>query len=147
MSYPIEVVRVVLDTNVIVSALRSRTGASNALLRHVAGGRVVPLATTGLFLEYEAVLKRPEHRLVHGLDDAAVGGFLSALASATEPVEISFQYRPQLRDPDDEVVLEAAVNGRATVLVTHNERDFEPAASTFGIRVLTPGRLLKELIS
>jgi len=135
----------VLDTSVIVAALRSRGGASNALLRRVAAGRVVPLLTPVLFLEYEAVLKRPEQRLAHGLSAEAVDRFLAALASAAEPVEVRFRWRPQLADPGDEMVLEAAVNGRAEALVTHNIRDFRAAAARFGLAVVAPGDWLREI--
>jgi predicted nucleic acid-binding protein len=62
-------------------------------------------------------------------------------------VEVSFQWRPQLSDPNDEMVLETAVNGRADALVTHNVRDFAKGAARFGLRVLQPGELLKELRS
>ena len=134
-----------LDTSVIVAALRSRGGASNALLRRVAAGRVVPLLTPVLFLEYEAVLKRPEQRLAHGLSAEAVDRFLAALASAAEPVEVRFRWRPQLADPGDEMVLEAAVNGRAEALVTHNIRDFRAAAARFGLAVVAPGDWLREI--
>ena len=139
--------RVVLDTDVIVTALRSAKGGSNAVLREAAHGRLTPLVTPALFLEYEAVLKRPEQRLAHGLDLRDIDRFLAALASACEAVEVSFQWRPQLRDPNDEMVLEAAVNGRADALVTHNVRDFAIGAEKFGLRVLRPGELLKELRS
>ena len=137
--------RAVLDTSVIVAALRSRTGASNALLEQVARETVRPLVSTALFLEYEDVLKRAENRLVTGMSEEDVDGFLAALASAAEPVEVSFRWRPQLSDPKDELVLEAAVNGEADALVTHNVRDFEPAAKSFGLRVLLPRQVLKEL--
>jgi hypothetical protein len=63
------------------------------------------LVTPALFLEYEAVLKRPEQRLAHGLGLKAIDRFLAALACACEPVEVSFQWRPQLTDPNDEMVL------------------------------------------
>lgn len=139
--------RVVLDTDVVVTALRSVTGGSNAVLREVALGRLTPQVTPALFLEYEAVLKRPEQRLAHKLALRDIDRFLAALASACEPVEVSFQWRPQLSDPNDEMVLEAAVNGRATVLVTHNVRHFAKSAAMFGLRVLRPGELLKELRS
>jgi putative PIN family toxin of toxin-antitoxin system len=139
--------RVVLDTDVIVTALRSVTGGSNAVLREVASGRLRPQVTPALFLEYEAVLKRAEQRLVHKLPLRDIDRFLAALASACEPVEVSFQWRPQLADPNDEMVLEAAVNGRADVLVTHNVRHFSKGAAMFGLRVLRPGELLKELRS
>jgi predicted nucleic acid-binding protein len=58
--------------------------------------------------------------------------------------KIYFQWRPQLRDADDELVLEAAINGLADALVTHNVRDFLPAANNFGIQVITPGHIIKE---
>lgn len=137
--------RVVLDTSVVVAALRSRSGASNALLRRVADGDLVLLATTALFLEYEDVLKRAEQRLAHGLSSKSLDRFLAALASACEPVDVHFQWRPQLSDPADEMVLEAAVNGRAAALVTHNVRHFRAAGLEFGLRVLKPGELLAEM--
>jgi putative PIN family toxin of toxin-antitoxin system len=135
----------VLDTSVIVAALRSRTGASNALLEHVARGGLRVLVTTALFLEYEDVMKRPEIRLATGMTEADIDAFLAALASAAEAVEVNFQWRPQLSDPNDELVLEAAVNGGADALVTHNVRDFEPATRLFGLRVLLPRDVLMEL--
>ncbi|MDE1960569.1 MAG: putative toxin-antitoxin system toxin component, PIN family [Xanthomonadaceae bacterium] len=139
--------RVVLDTNVIVAAFRSRRGASNRLLRLVADGAVIPLLTTALFLEYEDVLTRAEHRLATGLGEIDVQRVLAALASAAEPVEVHFRWRPQLPDPADELVLEAAVNGQADALITHNIRDFAAAAKRFKLRVATPGDYLEELIS
>jgi putative PIN family toxin of toxin-antitoxin system len=137
--------RVVLDTDIIVAALRSASGGSNAVLREVAHGRLTPLVTPALFLEYEGVLKRPEQRLAHGLGLSEIDRFLAALASACTAVEVNFQWRPQLTDPNDEMVLEAAVNGRADALITHNVRDFAKGAARFGLRVLRPGELLKEL--
>ena len=136
-----------MDTSVSVAALRSAGGASNALLVLIAQQAIRPLATTALFLEYEAVLLRAEQRLATGMSEADVGGFLAALASAAEAVEVHFQWRPQLRDPADEMVLEAAINGRADALVTHNVVDFSSAAARFGLRVVTPGEILKELKS
>lgn len=79
------------------------------------------------------------------MSEVDIKGFLKSLAAAAEPVEISFRWRPQLRDPADELMLEAAVNGRAEAIVTHNVTDFEPASSRFGIRILTLAQLLKEL--
>ena len=139
--------KVVLDTDIIVTALRSATGGSYAVLREAAHGRITPLVTPALFLEYEAVLKRPEQRLVHGLGLRDIDRFLSALAAACEAVEVSFQWRPQLSDANDEMLLEAAVNGQADALITHNVRDFVKGAERFGLRVLRPGEFLKELRS
>ena len=130
--------RFVVDTCVIVAGLRSQLGASNRVLRLVADRRLVPLVTTALFLEYEDVLNRPEQRLATGMSTEDVLGFLAALASAAEPVDVHFMWRPQLADPADEIVLEAAVNGRASAIVTHNVRDFLPATRDFKIEVITP---------
>src|SRR2546430_5953526 len=98
--------RIVLDTSVVVAGLRTQLGAGNAVLRLVAKRRLVALATPPLFLEYEDVLKRPEHRLAHGLAPEAIEEFLAELAALIEPVEVHFQWRPQSRDPNDEMVLE-----------------------------------------
>ncbi len=137
--------RVVLDTSVLVAGLRSRLGASNRVLVAVAERRCVPLVTTAVFLEYEAVLLRPEQQLATGMNPANVEEFLAAFASAAEAVELNFLWRPQLRDPADELILEAAVNGRADAVVTHNVRDFRSATLQFGISTLTPGECFKEL--
>lgn len=137
--------RAVIDTSVVVAALRSRLGASNDVLRLVASRDIVPLATPALFLEYEEVLKRPEQRAVHGLDHAKIDLFLATLASAIEPVTVHIGWRPQLRDPSDEMVLEAAINGRADALVTFNVRDFLPTANRFGLAVLRPSDILQKV--
>lgn len=142
---PMHSPRVVLDTSVIVAGLRSQLGAGHQLLKFVAEQRLTPLVTTALFFEYEDVLGRPEHRLATGMDKEDVAGFLAAFASAAEPVEVHFLWRPQLSDPADELVLEAAVNGRANAIVTHNIQDFLPVMPGFGIEVVTPGALLKRM--
>ncbi len=137
--------RIVLDTSVLVAALRSRRGASNELLRRVAQSSLRPLVSTALFLEYEDVISRAEQRLATGMSERDIESFLAALASACDPVEVHFRWRPQLSDPSDELVLEAAVNGMADALVTHNVRDFQVAAERFDLRVLTPQMCLKEM--
>ena len=137
--------RIVLDTSVVVAGLRTRLGAANAVLRKVARGRLVPLASPPLFLEYEEVLKRPEHRLAHGLSLEKIDDFLAELAALIEPVEVHFQWRPQTPDPNDEMVLETAINGGADALVTYNVRDFSVAAKRFKISVLSPADLLKKV--
>jgi putative PIN family toxin of toxin-antitoxin system len=137
--------RIVLDTSVIASAFRSSRGASFILLRLVAERRLVPLVSTALFLEYEDVLSRPEQRAVHGLDASAVSRAMDGLAALCEAVEPRFSWRPQLSDPNDEMVLEVALNGRADCIVTHNLRDFRGVAPRFGVAVLTPGELLERI--
>ncbi len=93
----------------------------------------------------EDVLKRPEQREASGLSLAEVDTALAALAMLTEAVEVRFTWRPQLPDPGDEMVLEAAVNGRADALVTHNLADFAAAAPRFGLALLRPSELLERM--
>lgn len=138
--------RIVLDTSVVVTAFRSRTGAGRALLDLVASGRLIPLLTPALFLEYEAVLKRPDQLNVSGLHLDDIDRFLAGFVSAAEPVTIHYVWRPQLRDADDEIVFGAAVNGRADALVTYNVRDFRAAAPRFGLRIARPAEILKEVL-
>ncbi|WP_105427717.1 putative toxin-antitoxin system toxin component, PIN family [Neorhizobium tomejilense] len=137
--------RVVLDTNVLAAAFRSRSGASFRILQIVALRQITPLLTTALLLEYESVLKRPEQTSIHRLPPSRIDEAVEDIAALSEAVDIYYRWRPQLSDPKDELVLEAAVNGRADALVTHNVRDFEPAAKQFGLRILRPGELLEHL--
>lgn len=144
-SYKICIVRYVLDTSVVAAGLRSRHGASNALLRMAHQAKFKLLASPPLFLEYEDVLLRPEQRLAHGLSVEQVNEFLTELAALIEPVDIHFLWRPQVSDPGDEMVLEAAINGRADALVTYNVRHFAPAGLRFQLSVLTPQQALVEI--
>lgn len=138
-------VRWVLDTSVLIAGVRSSQGASYALLNLVAERIVRPLVTPALFLEYEAVLKRSEHLLAARRSVAQIDLFLAQISDAAEPVDVQFRWRPQLSDPDDELVLEAAINGSAAALITHNTQDFVPAASRFGIAVLQPSDALRRV--
>ena len=133
-----------MDTDTIVAALRSPSGASAALLGAARRGAPSLLASVSLCLEYEAVCSRPEHMDAAGVSHDEVRIFFDALATLAEPVMTWFLWRPQLRDPGDELVLEAAVNGRADAIVTFNLRHFAPAAR-FGISVLRPGDALGRL--
>jgi len=138
-------VRVVLDTCVIVSALRSNNGASYRLLQLALDRKFAALTSSALFLEYEDVIRRPEHRRVHGLSEFDIAVFLKDLALILNAVEVHFRWRPQLRDAGDEMVLEAAINGSADLLVTHNVRHFSDAGRPFGLRIVNPAEALKEL--
>jgi predicted nucleic acid-binding protein len=96
--------------------------------------------------ELRPVLKRPEQLAASGLSLSDVDSALDALAALIEPVEAHLSWRPQLDDPDDEMVLEAAVNGRADALVTYNAAHFRAAAARFGVRVASPIEVLREAI-
>jgi putative PIN family toxin of toxin-antitoxin system len=132
-----------LDTDVFVAAVRSPAGASAELVRRIRQRRAVMLATVPLFIEYEAVATRPEHLAAAGATRADVLNVLDVLATVVERVEPHFLWRPRLRDPDDEMVLEAAANGRADLIVTFNTRDFGQAAQAFGIGLALPAQALK----
>lgn len=137
--------RLVLDTNIIVKAFRAPQGDSAALVREVRAGNVAMLVTPPLFLEYEQVVLRPEHMAAAGASAAEAGMFLDALARLLTKVSVHFLWRPQLSDPEDEMVLEAAINGGAEAIVTFERNTFERAAQSFGIAIVTPGAILGKL--
>jgi len=138
--------RLVIDSNVLTSAFRSRSGASFVLIELVRSERIRMLVTPPLFLEYEDVLKRPEQLAVSRLSLADVDTALEALAALIEPVETHLSWRPQLSDPNDEMVLEAAINGHADALVTYNTAHFRVAAARFGLRLARPAEIIREVI-
>ena len=129
----------------LVSAFRSDRGASRQLLLAAFGSQFELLASVPLFLEYEAVLTRPEHLRESGLTLGEVNAVLDAIAKVVIPVHLRFLWRPRLKDPADEMVLETAVNGAADRLVTFNLNHLGAAAREFGIRALRPGDAWKEI--
>ena len=137
--------RLVLDTDVVVAAMRSDQGASRQLLLAALDRRVVVLASVPLMLECEAVLTRPGHLDQIGVTAAEMNEVLDALASVVEPVTLRFYWRPQLKDPDDEMVLETAVNGWADRIATFNLRHLATAARRFGIRAARPGSIWRAI--
>ena len=137
--------RIVADTDVIVAAMRSPVGASAAILRAARQGRVTLLVSVPLAMEYEATCSEAEHQLAAGLNEREVEIFLDAVLAMAEPVKAHFLWRPQLRDPGDEMVLETAVNGRADALVTFNVRDFGSVPERFGIEVMIPSEAIRRV--
>jgi putative PIN family toxin of toxin-antitoxin system len=135
----------VLDTSVMVAALRSPLGASAELLRMARHQKFGVLISVGMILEYEAVLKREEHLSVAGLSAADVDDLLDAFCIFAKPVTNHFRWRPVLTDPDDDLVLETAVNGNADMIVTFNVFDFQRAKTMFGIEVQRPGEALRSM--
>ncbi len=137
--------RAVLDTDVLVAALRSDQGASRQLLLAALDRRLVMLVSVPLMIEYEAVLTRPEHLAAAGITSDDASTVLDALAAVIEPVRLSFLWRPRLKDVADEMVLETAVNGTADRLVTFNLKHLGEAALEFGIRAVKPGEALRQI--
>ncbi|HUY95083.1 MAG TPA: putative toxin-antitoxin system toxin component, PIN family [Terracidiphilus sp.] len=136
--------RLVLDTDVAVAAMRSPSGASAELLRRIDAGAAVMLLTVALALEYEAICTLAEHRLASGLSAAETEIYVDGLIGMAEPVKAFFRWRPQLRDPGDEMVLEAAVNGQADAIVTFNESHLREARR-FGVEVIRPAEALRRI--
>jgi putative PIN family toxin of toxin-antitoxin system len=134
-----------LDTNVLITAFHSRSGAAAEVVRLVRRREHTMVATVALFLEYEAVMTRPEHLARAGITAAEADNVLDVLAAVVEPVEPHFLWRPRLKDPDDDMVLAAAANGRADAIATFNTRDFAGVVEEFGIEILTPAAILRRM--
>jgi putative PIN family toxin of toxin-antitoxin system len=135
----------ILDTDVLVAALRSDRGASRQLLLAALERQFELLASVPLILEYEAVLTRPEHLAACGLNAAEVGRVIDSLVSVATPVQLAFRWRPRLSDPNDDMVLETAINGSAAAIVTFNQRDFASGINHFHCAAVSPATALQRL--
>ena len=136
--------RVVLDTNVLVAAVRSRHGASFQVLSLVGTDEFEVAVSVPLVLEYEDAMLR--HLPATSLSEAEICDIIDYICSVALRQDIFFLWRPQLRDPGDDLVLELAVAAGCEAIVTHNVRDFG-GARDFRVRVLSPGLFLNELRS
>ena len=125
--------------------MRSPSGASAALIEAALDRKFIPLLSVPLVFEYEATCIDPEQRIVSGLSEEEVGTLIDALCAIGKPVEIHFLWRPQLRDANDEMVLETAISGGADALVTFNRRDFGNVPERFGVTLLSPRDALERI--
>ncbi len=135
--------KIVLDTNVIVAAARSRQGASFALVSSLPNPQFQIALSVSLYTEWQAVLTRPEH-LPPGLVAADALAFLRYLASVAHLQDVFYLWRPFLKDPDDDMVLECAVAARCSRIVTHNVKDFRGSES-LGVQAVRPADFLQLL--
>jgi len=133
---------IVLDTNVIISALRSRRGASAKLLPLIGTERFNIHISVPLTLEYEEVLLR--QREILRLSPEDVADLVDGLSALAHHHKIYFLWRPYLRDAKDEMVLELAVVARCDYIITYNVNDFK-GVERFGIEVKTPKEFLEEI--
>ncbi len=140
--------RVILDTNVLVSALRSDMGASYAIVSQLPSKRFQMALTVPLYLQYQDVLTRPEHMTGASRRDDILN-FLRYLCSIAHQQRVFFLWRPWLKDPQDDMVLEAAVASQCRYIITHNLRDFTGSRieEHFGIVPMRPGEFLHRLRS
>ncbi|MGO9259798.1 MAG: putative toxin-antitoxin system toxin component, PIN family [Bryobacteraceae bacterium] len=134
--------RVVIDTNVLVSALRSKRGAAFRLISLLGDPRWRPIVSVALILEYEEILRREADRL--GLAEWVVESMIDMFCRLGSQHAVRFRLRPALRDPDDEFLLELAVASQADFLVTYNIHDFH-GSEVYGIRPVTPGEFLRTI--
>lgn len=136
---------ITLDTNVLVTATRSRQGASFRLLAGLPDPRCRLALSVALYTEWQDVLSRPEH-LPPGMGPEDARAFLRYLVSLAHLQAVHYLWRPFLRDPDDDMVLECAVASSSRYLVTHNLRDFRGIES-LGVQPITPADFLLSLRS
>ena len=132
----------IMDTDVLTAAMRSRTGAAAECVRWILRGQARIALSVAMALEYEAVVTRAEHLTAGGMTANNALTIVDALVSLAQPVQPHFRWRPQLRDPNDEMILECAVNAGADAIITFNKRDFANAVDRFGITLFRPIEIL-----
>lgn len=135
----------ILDTDVIIAAIRSSSGASAEIVRQVLRGELQIELSVAVALEYEAVATRTEHLEAGEITAIDAINLIDALVALASPVEIHFRWRPQLRDADDEMIFEAAINAQNRTIVTFNTKDFAMAADNFDVTLLKPRQLLENM--
>lgn len=134
--------KIILDTNVLFAGLYSSSGASYQILRRIENGSILPVISTTLLFEYEDILKRKQSEL--DLTDQEIEAILDSICYYSEFQKIYFLWRPYLKDPKDDHVLELAVASQVNTIVTHNIKDFK-GLDKFGILAITPKSMLENL--
>ena len=137
--------KLVLDTDVMVAGFRSSTGASAALLQLARQGGCELAVSNALLVEYEAVLTRPEHLIPGERSESDAQALIDVIADIADWVVINVLWRPQARDPNDDLIIDAAINAGADAIVTFNRRDFGGAPGRFGIECLLPSETLEKV--
>jgi putative PIN family toxin of toxin-antitoxin system len=138
-------VRIVFDTSSLITALRSSKGAAAEVLRLILLQKVVILMDYKIASEYRDVALRPEHLTAARRSAETVLSLLDTVEGIAEPVHVVSKPRPLSSDPNDDMVLDVAINGRADVVVTQNIKHFATAARRYGIKVLSPSEMLEAL--
>jgi putative PIN family toxin of toxin-antitoxin system len=134
--------RIVIDTNVLVSAIRSRTGASFRLLSLVDCGKFSVCVSVPLVLEYEAAAKRISKTI--GLASSYIDDILDYICLVADRYKVYYLWRPLLRDARDDMVLELAVASNADAIITYNKADFK-GSEQFGVRIASPKEFLQQI--
>ena len=134
--------KIVIDTNVFISALKSKRGASFKLLFDTPREKFEPNISPSLIFEYESVAKRDSSNIV--LSDSEIDSILDMICQWSIKCEIYFLWRPYLKDPKDDFILELAVESQSDFIITYNKNDFK-GIEKFGIKVLNPKEFLKKI--
>jgi putative PIN family toxin of toxin-antitoxin system len=143
---PLKLLSIVVDTNVVIAGLRARRGASFLIVSAMLQNRIGFLISVPLLLEYEEIMKRAEPDLLPHFADFEKDVFLNGFAAFGKQPRIFYLWRPFLRDPDDDMIVELAVAGSATHIVTSNATDFDGVES-LGINVSTPQTFYRNQLS
>ena len=134
--------RIVIDTNVMVAALKSKRGASYKLLSIIDQDKFQISISVPLIIEYEYALKRTNLNIL--LTESEIDDILDYICQIADKREIFYLWRPYLKDPKDDMVLELAVESESDYIITYNQKDFQ-GVSKFGIKTLTPKAFLKKI--
>lgn len=134
--------KIVIDTNVIVSALRSANGASYKLLSLIDSGKFEVNISVPLLFEYEDVAKKDLHN--SKLQKENIDDILDYICAVSNKQKIFFLWRPYLKDPKDDFILELAVKSGCDYIITYNKRDFRDIEK-FSIKLLTPKEFLRKI--
>lgn len=137
-----ELPQIVLDTNVLVAALRSKRGASHRLLQLIDADKFEINLPVSLALEYEEATKRLIRKI--GLTKEGIDDILDYVLAVANQQEVHYLWRPLLPDPKDDMVVELAVAANCSTIITFNKRDFREAQQ-FGIEIQTPQEFLKRI--
>jgi putative PIN family toxin of toxin-antitoxin system len=134
-----------MDTDVVVAGFMSPDGASRQLILDALDRKFELLLSTSLLLEYESVLRRPQHLAQARATDSEVTEILDGLAGVCVPVVFDYGWRPTGAHTDDEMVIETAINGHADAVATFNVKHMMAAGARFGFQALRPGRLIRSM--
>ena len=134
--------RIVIDTNVMVAALKSKRGASFKLLSIIDQDKFQISISVPLIIEYEYALKRTDLNIL--LTESEIDDILDYICLIADKRKIFYLWRPYLKDPKDDMVLELAVESESDYIITYNQKDFK-GVSKFGIKTLTPKAFLRKI--
>jgi putative PIN family toxin of toxin-antitoxin system len=137
--------RIVLDTSVLISALRSARGTAAQILELIFLGEIVVCMDLKIACEYREVAMRSRHSVAIGLTTIEIQRLLTRLEERAESIVVVDRHRPLSTDPSDDMVLDVAINGKVDAIVTHNLKHMVVPGRRFGIPILTPGDFLKQL--